>query len=39
MITMALFYYCEKMFIVMNIWMIGKNSTKHYFEMKIFTVT
>ena len=29
MITTSLFYYCEKMFILMYIWMIGKNSMKH----------
>ena len=36
----SLFYYCEKVFIPMNIWMIGKNSVKHrYMKNKIFTVT
>ena len=25
----TLFYCCEKVFIFMNIWMIGKNSMKH----------
>ena len=30
----------EKMFILMNTWMIGKNSMKHqYLKKKIFTVT
>ena len=34
------FYCCEKVLIVMNIWMIGKNSMKHhYLKKKIFTVT
>ena len=27
--VIGLFYYCEKMFIFMNMWMIGKNSKKH----------
>ena len=25
----SLFYYCKKVFILMNIWMVGKNSAKH----------
>ena len=34
------FHYCKKVFILMNIWMIGKNSMKyHYFKKKIYTVT
>ena len=37
MITISLFHYYEKVFIVMNIWMIGKNSMKrHYLKKKIF---
>ena len=28
---------CEMVFILMNIWMIGKNSLKHYLKKKIFT--
>ena len=40
MIAISLFYYCRKVFIVMNIWIVGKNSIKYrYLEMKIFTVT
>ena len=35
MITISLFYCCEKVFTLMNIWMIGKNSMKK----KIFIVT
>ena len=36
----SLFYYCEKVFIFMDVWMIGKNSMKHhYLKKKIFTVT
>ena len=35
----SLFYYCKKSFILMNIWMIKKNSVKHhYLEKKIYTV-
>ena len=29
MITIGLIYCCEKVFILMNIWLIGKNSKKH----------
>ena len=39
MTIISLFYYCEKGFILMNTWMIGKNSMKHYLKKKIFTVT
>ena len=39
MITKSLFYYCEKMFILMNIYMIEKNYMKHYLEKNIFIVT
>ena len=40
MIAISLFYYCRKVFIVMNIWIVGKNSIIYrYLEMKIFTVT
>ena len=40
MTIISLFYCCEKGFILMNIWMIGKNSMKHhYLKKKIFTVT
>ena len=28
------FYFCEKVFILMNIWMIGNNSMKHYYLKK-----
>ena len=28
MITVSLSYYCEKVFILMNVWMIGKNLMK-----------
>ena len=32
------FYCCKKVFILMNVWMIGKNSMKyHYLKKKIFT--
>ena len=36
MITIILFYFCEKVFILMNIWMIGKNSMKHHYLKKTF---
>ena len=37
LISLSLFYCCEKVFILMNIWMIGKNATKHhYLKKKIF---
>ena len=40
MITISLFYCYEKVFILMNIWMIWKNSMKqHYRKKTIFTVT
>ena len=36
----SLFYCCEKVLILMNIWMIAKNSIKNYYlNKKIFTVT
>ena len=39
-ITISLFYCCEKVFILLNISMIGKNSMKQrYLKKKIFTVT
>ena len=39
-ITISLFYYCEKVFILMNTWMIEKNSIKHHYRIKkIFTGT
>ena len=32
------FYYCKKVFTLMNKWIIGKNLMKqHYLKMKIFT--
>ena len=31
MITISLFYYCKKVFFLMNIWIVGKNSMKHYY--------
>ena len=34
MITIKLFYCCEKVFILMDIWMIGKNSMKHHYLKK-----
>ena len=35
MISICLFYYCEKVFTHMNIWMTGKNSVKlHYLEKR-----
>ena len=34
------FCYCAKVFILINIWMTGKNSMKHrYLKNKILTVT
>ena len=40
MITISLFYYCENVLTLMNIWMIGKNSMKyHYVKRMIFTAT
>ena len=37
MITISLFYCCKKVFILINLWMIGKNSMKLYhLEKKIF---
>ena len=41
MITMIFFFYCcEKEFIVMVIWMIGKKSINHdYLKNKILIVT
>ena len=36
----SLFYCCEKLFVLMNIWMTGKNSMKlYYLKKKIFKVT
>ena len=38
MITISLVYCCEKVFILMNILMIGKNSMKHhYLKKKIYS--
>ena len=34
---MSLFYYYQKVFILMNIWMIGKNLRKHYLKKKSFS--
>ena len=34
MITISLFYYDERVFILTNIWMIGKNSIKHHYLEK-----
>ena len=35
----SFFYCCEKIFILMNIWMIGKNSLKlHYLKKKDFYI-
>ena len=40
MISIPLFYCCEKVFILMNMLMIGKNSIKHhYLKKKILVVT
>ena len=40
MITISLFYYCVKLFILTNVWKIGKNPMKrHYLKKKIFIVT
>ena len=39
-LKIILFYYCENLFILMNIWMVGKNSMKyHELKKKISTVT
>ena len=39
-ITISLFCCCEKVFIIINIWMIWKNSMKHdYLKKKTFTTT
>ena len=35
MITISLFYNYEKVYIFMNIWIIGKDSVKHH-DLKIF---
>ena len=38
--TIILFYCCKKLFIYMNVWIIGKNSMNyHYLKKKTFTVT
>ena len=38
MITVRLLFYCKKVFILMNIWMIAKYSMKyHYLKEKIFS--
>ena len=38
--NISLFYFCEKVLILLNIRMIGKNSMKHhYLKKKIFTFT
>ena len=34
MITISLFYCCEKVFVFMNILMIGKNVLKHHYLKK-----
>ena len=40
MMSISLFFCCEKLFTHMNTWMIGKNSMKHhYLKKKIFMVT
>ena len=40
MITISLFHCCKKVFILMNIWMIGQKSIKHrYLKKKTFTAT
>ena len=37
MITISLFYYYKKVFILTNVWMIGKNSMRyHYLKNKFF---
>ena len=37
MLIISFLYYCKKVFILMNIWMIGKRSVKHhYLKKKIF---
>ena len=40
MTVISLFHCCKKVFILMNIWMIGKNPMKHhYLRKENFTVT
>ena len=40
MITISLYYCCEKAFILVNIWMVEKSSVKHHYLKKmIFIVT
>ena len=40
LIIISLYYFCKKVFILMNIWMTRKNSMKHqYFKKKSFIVT
>ena len=34
MITITLCYCCKKVFILMNIWIIGKNLMKHHYLKK-----
>ena len=40
LIIISFFYCCEKVFELMNIWMIRKNLMKHhYLKKKVFKVT
>ena len=34
MITISLFSCCKKVFILIDIWMIGKNSVKHRYKLE-----
>ena len=36
-ITISLFYYSKRVFIFMNVWMIGKKSMKHHLNMEDIT--
>ena len=37
MIAISLYYYYEKVFILMKIWMVGKNLMKHHYLKKKIT--
>ena len=38
MIKISLFYCCERVFIYINIWIIGKNPIKHHYLRKSLNV-
>ena len=35
----SLFFCCKKVFVLMNMWMIGKSFVKYHYLKKVFTVT